>query len=78
MGLSANLRLRPDLVTVATVHRGRRYHLIRDPLARKVLRISESDYQQLQSPLDADETLVAELAQQNLLLGLKNALDTLR
>ncbi|WP_417734234.1 efflux RND transporter periplasmic adaptor subunit [Rosistilla oblonga] len=63
------VRLRTDLQATPTYHQGRRYWLVRDPLARQVVRLSESDYQQLQRLEDADPQLIAEAAEQQLLQG---------
>ncbi|QDS89549.1 Peptidase family M50 [Rosistilla ulvae] len=63
------VRFRSDLQATATYHQGRRYWLVRDPLARQVVRLSESDYQQLQRLDEADPGLVAEAAEQQLLQG---------
>lgn len=68
-GARTPLRLRSDLRPIATYHHGRRYWLIRDPLARRVVRLTEADYQQLQQIEAADPGLVAEAAEQQLLQG---------
>ncbi|QDV70269.1 Putative peptide zinc metalloprotease protein YydH [Rosistilla carotiformis] len=70
-GDAPRVRMRSDLHATATYHQGRRYWLIRDPLARQVVRLSETDYQQLQQIEDADPGLIAEAAEQQLLQGVR-------
>lgn len=66
------VRLRADLIAQPTKQRGRLYWLLRDPLRRQVLRVSDRDYQRLRAdPIDesVDPDLIGLAIQQHLLVG---------